>query len=169
MKITFSHAGAAHKGTAYREHYRLMADPRRHLLLFFCCGLHVYCCIHRTHAILGNARRASRERELFELRILHERQHLVHSERWRNGLSPNTDESSSFFRRPTRSLCARSSTPAHTCIVQSSRLRIHVRKVDPVRSGFKHLAKWSGSMSIQSGSVQCAFSVDTTNAHRMCI
>ena len=27
-------------------------------------------------------RRASRERELLELRILHERQHLVHSERW---------------------------------------------------------------------------------------
>ena len=28
-----------------------MADPRRRLLLFFCCGLHAYCCIHRTHAI----------------------------------------------------------------------------------------------------------------------
>ena len=83
--ITFNHACAAHEGTAYRAHYRLMADPWRRLLLFYCFGLHVYCCVHRAHAghaILGNARRASRERELLELRILHERQHLVYSEHW---------------------------------------------------------------------------------------
>ena len=31
-----------------------MADPQRRLLLFFCFGLHFYCCVHRTHAILRN-------------------------------------------------------------------------------------------------------------------
>ena len=30
-----------------------------------------------------------------------------------------------------------------------------------------HLAKWIGSMRIQSKLIQCAFSVDATNAHGM--
>ena len=128
MKITFSHACATHEESTYREHYRLMADPRHRLLLFFCCELHVYCCIHRTHAILGNARRASRERELLKLRILHEWQHLVHSEHW--PVPKYTDESSGLFRRPIRSHCVRSF--AHCSHMYSTRLLIHVHVADPV-------------------------------------
>ena len=48
-----------------------MANPEplvAFLLLWVACLL-----LRRTHAILGRARRASRERELLELRILHER------------------------------------------------------------------------------------------------
>ena len=66
-----------HEGT-------VIADPRRRLLLFFCCGLHcmstvAYIGPTLSLEILGEPRG---ERELLEMRILHERQHLFHSECW---------------------------------------------------------------------------------------
>ena len=146
-----------------------MADPRRRLLLFFCCGLHVYCCVHRTHTILGNTRRASRERELLELRILHERQHLVHSERW---------PVPGLFRRQTHSHCARSFAPcSHMHGTKFAITCIHVRMADPVRTGFKppREVDWLnahsiqiGSMRIQCGRNQCAFDVQCGQALSFC-
>ena len=120
--------------------------------------------------ILGEPRG---ERELLEMRILHKRQHLVHSERWpvpKNilnvGLSPKTNEISGLFRRQTHSHCARSFAPcSHMYSTKFAITCIHVRMADPVRTGFKPPRKVDCSMRIQSGSVQCAFSVDATNAH----
>ena len=60
--------------------------------------------------ILGEPRG---ERELLEMRMLHEQQHLVHSERWpvpknilKVGLSQKIYEISGLFRRQTHSHCA---------------------------------------------------------------
>ena len=121
--------------------------------------------------ILGEPRG---ERELLEMRIRHERQHLVHSERWpvpKNilnvGLSPKTITRYPVFSvvKPT-AIALAVSHHAHTCIVQSSRLSVFTCAW-PIQFELdsNHLAKWIGSMRIQSGSVQCAFSVDATNAH----
>ena len=114
------------------------------------------------HVILRNTRRASREREFLELRILHERQHLV---LLNVGLSPNTNASSGLFRRPTHSHCARIFAPCSHMYSTKFAITYSRARGDPVRSGFKHLAKWTGSMRIQSRLVQCAFSVDATNVH----
>ena len=135
-------------------------------LLFFCCGLHVYCCVHRTHAILGNTRRASRERELLELRILHERQHL------NVGLSPNTNEISGLFRRQTHSHYARSFVPcSHMYSTKFAITYIHVRMADPVRTGFKlpREVDWLNAHSIRIGSmrIQCGRNQCASNVHSM--
>ena len=109
--------------------------------------------LHRTHAILGRARRASRERRLLELRILHERLKRA--------------PVSSVVQHAAITLAAQNLS--YTCIVQNSRLSAHVRMADPVLSGFKppHEVDWPnvhsiriGSMCIQCGRNQCAL-----NAH----
>ena len=72
---------------AWRDHVSRTLPPNGWYWAACCFSFAVNCMstvayVCRTHAILGSARRASRERELLELRILHKRQHLVHSERW---------------------------------------------------------------------------------------
>ena len=120
--------------------------------------------------ILGEPRG---ERELLEMRIRHERQHLVHSERWpvpKNilnvGLSPKLTRYPVFSVVKPTAIALAVSHRAHTCIVQSSRLSVFTCAW-PIQFELdsNHLAKWIGSMRIQSGSIQCAFSVDATNAH----
>ena len=120
--------------------------------------------------ILGEPRG---EWELLEMRILHERQHLVHSERWP---VPNTNEISGLFHRQTHSHCARSFAPcSHMYSTMFAITCIHVRMADPVRTGFKppREVDWLnahsiriGSMCIQCGRNQCAFDVQCGQAFR---
>ena len=104
------------------------------------------------------------EREFLEMRILYERQHLVHSERWlvpKNilnvGLSPKTNEISSLFCRQTHSHCARSFAPCtHMYSTKFAITCINMRMADPVRTGFKppREVDWRNAHSIRIGSMR---------------
>ena len=116
--------------------------------------------------ILGEPRG---ERELLELRIPHERQHLVHSERWP---VPNTNKISGLFRRQTHSHCARSFAPcSHMYSTKFAITFIHVHMADPVRTGFKppREVDWLNAHSIRIDSmrIQCGRNQCALNAHRM--
>ena len=117
--------------------------------------------------ILGEPRG---ERELLEMRILNERQHLVHSERW--PVPQKLTRSPVFSVVKPTAIALAVSHRAHTCTVQSSQLRVFTRAW-PIQFELdsNHLAKWIGSMRIQSGSVsmriQCGCNQCASNAHSM--